>query len=212
MGLKQMRLPSLSFAVTALVVAACASAAPSAAPSSAGAPASAAPPPASASGSSASGAPASGAVASFTPPPEPTSPVTVSFMGGDWMQGAPMDAIVGPFEKLHPNIKVDFVPVAFDDMTTKAQSTVGQGQATPDVYMVDQPRVPGWAAANLLMDLTGKVPELSGLMYQDSIDQSSYNGVLYALPAGESSGMGFYNKDLLAKANVTPPTADPSAR
>jgi multiple sugar transport system substrate-binding protein len=129
--------------------------------------------------------------------------------GGDWTK---MDSVIGPFEKLHPNIKVVYQPVAIGDMTTKIQSSVGQGQTTPDIYWVDQPRVPGYAARGLLLDLTGRFPDVTTQVFGDALQQSSSNGHLYALPFAESTGVVVYNKDLLTKAGVTLPTSDPANR
>jgi multiple sugar transport system substrate-binding protein len=132
-------------------------------------------------------------------------------MGGDWMTDK-IKPVIAAFEKIHPNITVNYQPVAFDDMTPKVQSTVGQGQSTPDLYQVDQPRVPGWAKGGLLTDLTDKVPDLSSQVFADALTQSSFNGRLYSLPTGESTGMVLYNSDLLTKAGVTLPSSDVSGR
>ena len=135
-------------------------------------------------------------------PAEPTSPVTLEMMSGDWFS---MDSVVAAFEGMHPNIKIKVTPVSTSDATTKVQATAGEGQSTPDLYLVDQPRVPGWAAAGWLMDLTGRVPDMSGTVFDDAIQQSTHNGQLFSLPESESTGIVLFNRDLLSKAGVTPP-------
>lgn len=147
----------------------------------------------------------------LVPPQEPTSAVTIEVQIANWAAETVGD-VTTAFNERYPNITVDYVPVAFDDMVPKVLSTVGEGQATPDVYIVDQPRLPGLVARDLLLDLTCLVPDLSETLIQDSVDQSSFDGKLWGLPTGESTSIVLFNRALLTEAGVALPTSETADR
>ncbi|GAA1624687.1 arabinogalactan oligomer ABC transporter substrate-binding protein GanS [Kribbella alba] len=123
-----------------------------------------------------------------------------------------MAAVVAAFEKEHPTIKVNYQYVPFDNLNSVLDSRITSKTGDPDVYWVDQPRVPALAKRGYLEDLTTPFSGLTSGLQEATVKNSSYDGKLWSLPIANSTQVLFYNKDLLAKAGVKPPSVDPNQR
>ncbi|RKP53705.1 sugar ABC transporter substrate-binding protein [Pararobbsia silviterrae] len=136
--------------------------------------------------------------------------VTINFLH------AQNDRTYGPvieaFEKANPNIKVREQRVPFDQLNPQVQARIGAGDDSIDLYGVDEPRVPALAKRGLLVDLSAQKDLVLSKTTPEAVAATSANGKLYALPQWTSTQLLFYNKDLLAKAGVEPPSADPAKR
>lgn len=135
--------------------------------------------------------------------------VTLNFMGPE--APAAMEKVIAAFEAENPGIKVNYENVPFNDLNSIIQTRVGAGDPDPDVFTADQPRIASLVKKGQLLDLSPWVTEIEGVI-QSSIDASTVDGKLYALPISTSSQITYYNKDLLDAAGIAHPSIDPSAR
>ncbi|MET9021916.1 sugar ABC transporter substrate-binding protein [Actinopolymorpha sp. NPDC004070] len=123
-----------------------------------------------------------------------------------------MNKVVAAFEKDHPNIKVTYQYVPFDNLNSVLDSRITSKTGNPDVFWVDQPRVPALATRGYLEDLTKQFKGRTGNLQPATVKNSSFNGKLWSLPIANSTQVLFYNKDLLTKAGVKAPSVEPTQR
>ncbi|NLP83519.1 sugar ABC transporter substrate-binding protein [Microbacterium sp. CFH 90308] len=116
-----------------------------------------------------------------------------------------MDEVVAAFEEAHPTIDVNYQFVPFDDLNSVLDTRITSKSGDPDVFWVDQPRVPALSARGYLEDLTEAFEgRLDGLV-PATVESSSYDGKLWSVPIANSTQVLFYNKDILDAAGITPP-------
>ena len=146
---------------------------------------------------------------SVTPktPTEPTSPVTITF--SSWVGDSPqMQGFVKDFEKLHPNINVEFQAVSSGNATNKLIVQVAGGTA-PDVAFVDSSAVTEFGSRNALVNLDGYMAgsqtSQASAFVPAFLQMAQYQGSTYGLPYdGETTAL-FYRKDMFADAGITDP-------
>lgn len=84
-----------------------------------------------------------------------------------------------------------------DTLSTSIQAEILSG-GLPDIVAVDSPNIAAYADTGILTDIGSYVSEEERNTYVDSvIEQSTYNGGLYALSAMDAPTGMYYNKDLL---------------
>lgn len=90
-----------------------------------------------------------------------------------------------------------------DTLSTAIQAEVLSG-GLPDIVAVDAPNIAAYADAGILTDINSYVSDDVKATYVDSvIEQSTYNGGLYALSAMDAPTGMYYNKDLLKQVGYT---------
>lgn len=136
--------------------------------------------------------------------------VTIHFIESD--APAAFKGLVTGFEAANPTIKVKIDNVPFDQLDKVLQARLSTRDSSIDVYYADPSSIPSYVAKGWLADLS----DLSGQAKQadlaSTVDASTYRGKLYAMPMWTSAQFLYYNKTLLAKAGITPPTEDPAHR
>ncbi len=120
--------------------------------------------------------------------------------------------VIAEFERRHPGIRVRDQSVPFEQLNAQVQARVGAGDSSVDVYGVDEPRVPALATRRLLVDLSALKEQLASAATPQAVAATSYGGKLWALPEWSSTQVLYYNRDLLAKAGIEPPSSDPAKR
>jgi fructooligosaccharide transport system substrate-binding protein len=122
-------------------------------------------------------------------------------------QCVPFPWQVTAFEKAYPSIKLNVSSVPFGEFYTK-EAVLAASSSPPDVYAVDQPTLANLAAAGVILPLNKYLsPSYISSLNQAAVSEFSYNGKLYSPgPIDTSLGL-YYNKNLLAKAGITPPTS-----
>ena len=130
---------------------------------------------------------------------------------------AQQDNVVQPmidaFETANPDIKIVHQSVPFNDLNTAVESRIGQGDTSIDLVHADTPRMPAFASKDYLLKLDDQRAEIEAAVPNAvDIEQVSWDGSLYAYPMWTSTQLLFYNKDLLEKAGVEPPSNDPANR
>jgi multiple sugar transport system substrate-binding protein len=139
-----------------------------------------------------------------------SGPVTLGFVGPEL--AATFTPVIAAFEKANPTIKIKYTSVPFDQLNSTLQARLGSKDKSIDVYTADQSRIPSLAARGFLTDLSEFKAQADQNNLPTQVEASSYQGKLFSLPIWTSSQFLFYNKDLLSKAGVTPPSADAAQR
>jgi multiple sugar transport system substrate-binding protein len=109
---------------------------------------------------------------------------------------------VKAFEAATPQCKVNLQFIQKSDLYTSVKTSVRTGQA-PDIFWLEPDEI-AFAKSGFLEPLDGYV-NLANL--EDWARQSwTVNGKVYGLPVEAYSVELYYNKDLLKKVGITPPT------
>jgi len=141
------------------------------------------------------------------PAKDPTATIHVVSPNGLTPETQDMQAVIDAFEKAHPTIKVVWQTVPFDSLSSVLDTQISNKQGLPDVYFADEPRIPALVARGEAADLTSVFGQYESQINKNAWAANTVDGKLYAAPAADSSQLLFYNKDLLAKAGVTPPSS-----
>jgi len=136
--------------------------------------------------------------------------VVLTFVGPEAPES--MEPVIAAFEAENPDIDVQYESVPFNDLNSIIQTRVGAGDADPDVYTADQPRIAALVDRGLLLDITGEVGDIDDVVIASSIEASTVDDRLYALPISTSTQLLYYNTALLDAAGIAPPSIDPAAR
>jgi multiple sugar transport system substrate-binding protein len=153
-------------------------------------------------GSSASNSPA-------TADPGPATG-TITFTGTD--NAETYQPVIKAFEAKNPGIKVTYTQIPFDQFNATMQQRLSAKDTGIDVYTVDEPRVSQLAAKGFLTDLSDLDAKVKTSFSAAADKTNHFRDKLWSLPMWNSTQYLFYNKTALAKAKVTPPTADPQLR
>lgn len=92
-----------------------------------------------------------------------------------------------------------------------SEMSMGGGAGLPDVFALDAPYVAYYAnsRSSVIVPIDDYITAEEKADYVDSvIEQSTYEGKLYALSGADAPGGLYYNKELLAKVGLTPGTAE----
>ena len=135
--------------------------------------------------------------------------VTLTFVGPQALSS--MEPVISAFEAANPTVKVNYESIPFKDLNSVLQARVGAGDPNPDVYTADQPRIAALVDRSMLLNLSPYVDKIEGVI-QSSVDASTVDGKLYALPISTSSQITYYNKALLDNAGIDHPSINPSER
>jgi len=141
--------------------------------------------------------------------------VTLTFWGtyGNGGNKAQTDVLNGTiipaFEKLHPNVKVNYVDIPYDSLLQKLETSAAGGQL-PDLIRSDINWVPKFAALGVFAQLDGKMPDFEKLAadtYPGSLATTKWQGHYYGLPLDTNTRVMISNADALASAGITAPPA-----
>jgi len=116
-----------------------------------------------------------------------------------------LNTLFANFEKTHPGIviKRDDIPAGATYLT-KIEDEAAAG-TLPDVLMLDNPTVPDIAAFNVLTPLSSLGPTIVSGLGAAQQGEAKFNGTIYGYPLYTNTIGLFYNKAILAAANVQPP-------
>lgn len=114
--------------------------------------------------------------------------------------------LIAKFEKQYPKIKVDYVNVPFDAAQNKFKTAAQSGSGAPDVFRSEVAWTPGFAKLGYLQPIDG-TPAADGAddYLAGPVASTKFDGKTYGVPQVTDTLALLYNKDLLAKAGVTPP-------
>ncbi|HYN94224.1 MAG TPA: sugar ABC transporter substrate-binding protein [Pilimelia sp.] len=121
------------------------------------------------------------------------------------------DKVIASFQTANPTIKIEQQAVPFDDLNSTVQSRLGSKDPGIDLYDVDEPRLAAFASRGFLEPLDDLRQQAEGKIDPNALKITTFDGKQYAMPRWTSSQLLYYNKALLAKANVTAPSSDPKS-
>ncbi|MBP7165141.1 MAG: ABC transporter substrate-binding protein [Firmicutes bacterium] len=117
-----------------------------------------------------------------------------------------VDKLIAGFEKQNPGIKVDAQLVPFTQLFQTLEVRLPAG-GTPDVYLVDGPLTPSYAARGFLLPLDQYfTPTELKAWFPSSIETSRYQGKLYSIPYATSSAGLYFNKAIFKKYGIPFPS------
>jgi multiple sugar transport system substrate-binding protein len=135
---------------------------------------------------------------------------TIQFLGAD--PAATFEPLIKAFTAANPTITVQYVNVPFDQFNSVVQQRLTAKDPSIDVLYVDPSAIAGQVKRGWLEDLSALLPEAQKENLSEAVKVSTYQDKLYAAPMWTSAQFLYYNKDLLEKAGVQPPSADPAQR
>ncbi|MFF1821323.1 ABC transporter substrate-binding protein [Kribbella sp. NPDC058245] len=135
---------------------------------------------------------------------------TITFTGTD--NAETYHPLISAFQTKYPGIRVTYNQIPFDQFNATMQQRLSAKDAGIDVYTVDEPRVSQLAAKGFLTDLSELDGRAKTSFGETAYKVNHFRDKLWSLPMWNSTQFLFYNKTALAKAQVTPPTADPAKR
>jgi multiple sugar transport system substrate-binding protein len=136
--------------------------------------------------------------------------VTISYIGTD--QPSQVKPLIDAFQKKNPSIKVVYKQIPFDQYDNIVAQRIGTKTTSVDVFAVDQPNVAQYAARGYLTDLSALKAQAISALTPAMYSVNMYKGKLWSLSITNSTQMLFYNKDMLDKAGISYPSADPKKR
>ena len=116
-----------------------------------------------------------------------------------------MEAVLEAFKKTNPEITVNRTSFAFADLS-KSLVQGGVGGSVPDLAICDNVDNQNFAALGLLTDITSDVADMKDDFYEGPWNSGTLDGKNYGLPLNSNNLSLFYNKDMLDKAGLQPPT------
>lgn len=108
------------------------------------------------------------------------------------------------YTKLHPNVKINFYEIPFDQRPTKIPSAV-QTNSLPDIIRADYPYQWYLSAQNKLTFLEDDLKgwDMRSAIYDVAWQQSTYQGHIIGIPQDKFTGVFCYNKDKFARDGIT---------
>ena len=138
-----------------------------------------------------------------------TAKGSVSFLAGD--PTAVWGTFIKYFEK-QSGTHVDFQYVPFATLDTTLTQRLQTHDASLDAFYVDPPTIPSMVKGGYLEDLTPTFgSQVRSQCVTAAADAAFSHGKLWTMPVWTSTCIVFYNKELLQKAGVDAPSADPSS-
>lgn len=101
--------------------------------------------------------------------------------------------------------EIKFIPRANKYAYEDKINTAASSNTLPDILMMDGPNVSNYADAGIIQPIDDVVKDKSAFV-DSVITQGTFDGKLYALAPTESTVALFYNKNMLDKAGIYPPT------
>jgi len=142
----------------------------------------------------------------------PASPTIRLSSWGDVKENAILLDLIGDFQKVHPEIKVELLRVPYDEYNTKLLSQVAGGNA-PDVIFAEASNVAEVCWRGILEPLDAYVKSDPSFpindFYPSILDRFTVDGKLYAIPRDISPVcLVYYNKKAFDEARLPYPKYD----
>ncbi len=120
--------------------------------------------------------------------------------------------LVAAFEQEHPQVTVEFVPVARHAEHVARMATAFAGGQPPDLFLINFRRWGQFLDAGVLQPLGPLLAQAGEFRPQDfyapSLEAFTVQGELLCMPQNISSLVVYWNRTLFRQFGVAPPTAD----
>ena len=108
------------------------------------------------------------------------------------------------FTKQYPNITINPELVAYDSLHDKIVTAQVGGNGKYDVVLMDTPWPAELVTANIVSDITSKIPaDFRSGVFDSAWTAAKYNGKTYGVPWINDTKFFFYNSDMFSKAGLT---------
>ena len=119
-------------------------------------------------------------------------------------EDAAFRAAIGQYTALHPGVTVKLEVSGAGPQYYQQIDTRLAGRQAPDIFRVQYQQVGKYASARALVDLSTQLDAAD--MAPAFVQAVSVKGKPYAMPHHTDTFALYYNKDMMAKAGITPPT------
>jgi len=145
------------------------------------------------------------------PLPEAPEAVTISFWHA-YNEVSPenemlVNTLIPMFEAEHPNVKVESLPVPYDEFRQKLLTSMAGGVA-PDLIRADIIWVPELAELGALAPLDEIMPdfeEYKAKVFPGPLSTNFWKGHYYGLPLDTNTRVWFWNKEMYEAADIAEP-------
>jgi len=145
------------------------------------------------------------------PTPAPPGPVTIAFWH-TYNEVSPenemlVETLIPMFEEQHPSIKVESLPVPWEDFRGKLLTSLAGGVA-PDLIRSDIIWVPELADMGALValdELMSDFDQYKDAVFPGPLSTNYWNGHYYGLPMTTNTKVWLYNKEMYDAAGITEP-------
>jgi len=128
-----------------------------------------------------------------------------------WMKQAAysddeVKAMIAAFEAANPNIKVNAEFVQYESLHDKIVTAQSTGNGQYDTVLMDTPWPAEFADAQLVRDITDKIPaDFKSGVFDSAFTSSQYKGKTWGVPWINDTKFFFYNKKMFDQAGITSP-------
>lgn len=128
-----------------------------------------------------------------------------------WMKQAAysddeVKAMITAFEAANPTIKVNAEFVQYESLHDKIVTAQSTGNGQYDTVLMDTPWPAEFADAQIVRDITDKVPaDFKSGVFDSAFTSSLYKGKTWGVPWINDTKFFFYNKKMFGQAGITSP-------
>jgi multiple sugar transport system substrate-binding protein len=133
---------------------------------------------------------------------------TLKFGSWQWLEpgrGEAMWKAIQAYQKVNPSAVLAQSTTPFLSFADKLNTELG-GKGGPDIFVVQDVNFYPLADAGILAPLTSVISSHKGRPFNHTNESGLVNGVQYGITWERLNWNFFWNRNILAKANVTPPT------
>jgi multiple sugar transport system substrate-binding protein len=117
---------------------------------------------------------------------------------------ADVKAMTDSFTAANPNVKVVTDFVGYDALHDKIITDQAGGTGTYDLFLMDTPWPAEFVKANIVTDITDKIPaDFKSGVFDSAWTAATYQGKIYGVPWINDTKFFFYNKQMFAQAGIT---------
>jgi multiple sugar transport system substrate-binding protein len=135
-----------------------------------------------------------------------TTPMTLNvlLMQQAAYSASDIQAMDDAFTKAYPNITIAPELVSYDSLHDKIVTAQVGGNGKYDVVLMDTPWPAELVKANIVSDITSKIPaDFTSGVFDTAWTAAKYNGKVYGVPWINDTKFFFSNTDMLSKAGIT---------
>src|ERR1035437_3794035 len=135
-----------------------------------------------------------------------TTPMTLNvlLMQQAAYSASDIQAMDDAFTKAYPNITIAPELVSYDSLHDKIVTAQVGGNGKYDVVLMDTPWPAELVKANIVSDITSKIPaDFTSGVFDSAWTSAKYNGNIYGVPWINDTKFLFYNTDMFTKAGIT---------
>ncbi len=141
--------------------------------------------------------------------------ITIDFWHGHTgSDGEVMRQMVQQFEKENPNIKINVISMAWDQLFVKAELAISQGTG-PDIVTLPADRMAELASKGIIKPIDDLI--IQGAFDKNAFDEALwsltfYNDKQFGIPLDTHPAVVYYNKDIFKKENIEVPNDRPLSK